>query len=332
MSKNATVRLSDVASVAGVSLSTASKALNGSTRISAETRRRVKEAADRLDFRPNALALSFVSGRSRTIGLLTHRAANTFTRPVVIGAVLALGEQQQAVLMLDGDVGAHRAMGESIRQLRDRRIDGVLVIGDGHEHISPSLTHHFDVPVAYAFTASDSAEDVVYLPDNLGAGRLAAQHLLDTGRRRIAHITAEPGSLAVQLREKGFREVLSAAGLEPAGPVRYGAWSREWGASAMAALLESDERPDAVFCGNDHIALGALDVCTARGIGVPGDLALIGVDNWEGVVVDQDVRRVTTIDLELMTLGREAAASLLGPAGEPGEHTVPATLVLGPST
>lgn len=326
------VRLSDVAAVAGVSLSTASKALNGSTRISGATRERVREAASRLDFRPDALAQSFASGRSRTIGVLTHRALSTFAQPVLIGAVLLLGERDQATLVYDGDVGVSRRLGHSVRELQARRIDGLLVIGDGHERVTASLTHHFGVPVSYAFTASDDADDVVFLPDNELVGRMAAEHLLARGRRRIAHITGAGTSIAARLRESGFREVLAGAGLEPAGPVLRSGWGRDWGAQAMTRLLDSGTPVDAVFCGNDHIAYGALEVCARRRLTVPDDIALIGVDNWEGVVVDQDTRQITTLDLQLEELGRRAASSLVDEHPGPGQHQLAPTLVLGPST
>ena len=135
--------LSDVAAVAGVSLSTASKALNGSTRISAATRARIEDAAQRLDFRPNALAQSFASGRSHTVGVLAHRAASTFSHPVLIGAVLRLGARERAALVYDGDRLNRNRLGESIRELGARRIDGVLIVGDGHEQRTRSFTADF---------------------------------------------------------------------------------------------------------------------------------------------------------------------------------------------
>ncbi|MGA0568059.1 LacI family DNA-binding transcriptional regulator [Rathayibacter sp. KR2-224] len=326
------VRLSDVAAVAGVSLATASKALNGSTRISQATRDRVQAAADRLDFRPNALARSFASGRSGTIGVLTHRAKNTFARPVTIGAVLQLGDQNQAALVYDGDVTESRAMANSIRELQARRIDGLLVIGDGHEHASPSLTHHFEVPVTYVFTASSDENDVMYLPDNRLAGRIATEHLVSGGCSRIAHITGPRSSIAAQRREQGMRDALADAGLELTAPVLYGDWTRPQGEESMTELLASGIEFDAIFCGNDHIALAALDACAAAGMRVPDDVALVGVDNWEGTVVDQEgSRQLTSVDLELMELGRLGAASMLTER-VPGEHYSTPTLVLGGSS
>lgn len=332
MPREKSVRLSDVAAVAGVSLATASKALNGNTRVSQATRDRVRAAADRLDFRPDALARSFASGRSGTIGVLTHRAKNTFARPVAMGAILQLGAQNQAALVYDGDVKESKAMSDSIRELRARRIDGLLVIGDGHEHASPSLTHNFDVPVTYIFTASSDPDDVMYLPDNREAGRLAAQHLIDTGNTRIAHLTGPRSSIAAERRYAGMMDALGAAGQDVVGPVLYGDWTRVRGAASMAELLRSGAEFDAVFCGNDHIALGALETCAAAGLRVPDDIALIGVDNWEGTVVDQEGRQLTSIDLELMELGRQGAATLTNPEQGPGEHFSTPTLIVGPSS
>jgi LacI family transcriptional regulator len=332
MPSDRNIRLSDIAAIAGVSLSTASKALNGGDRISEETRARVREIAERLDFQPNALARSFALGRSRTIGILTYRAASTFAGPVLIGAVLQLGELQQASLVFDEDLLVPREITTSIRALQARRIDGLLVVGDGHERVSPSVTHHFGAPVTYAFAASDHPQDVVYLPDNEGAGRLATRHLIERGRTRIAHITGNATSIAVRLRERGMRAELKAAGLKQAAPTRFGTWASDAGADAMSELLDSGAEIDAVFCGNDHIGLGVLGVCRARGLRVPDDVAVVGVDNWEGVVLDQSTRRLTTVDLELQRLGRRAAVDVLAPDRTPGQHLVPPTLVLGPSS
>lgn len=340
MPSRSSARLSDVAHAAGVSLSTASKALRGGGRISEATRERVRAAADRLDFRPDALARSFAEGRSGTIGVLTRRAANTFARPVTIGAVLQLGDQHQAALVYDGDVRTSSAMTDSIRELQARRIDGLLVIGDGHEHESPSLTHHFDVPVTYVFTASDDPADVMWLPDNRRAGELAARHLVERGARRIVHVTGPADSIAVQRREAGMRAALAVAAAGTSGgaslvePVRRGDWSRAWGAAAARDLLDAGTGFDAVFCGNDHIAFGMLGVLTAAGVRVPDDVQVVGVDNWEGVAMEDLERRreLTSVDLGLMELGRLGAGDLVDRERSAGEHEAPAWLVQGAST
>ena len=325
------VRLSDVAAVAGVSKATASKALNGSPLVSAATTARVREAAERLDFRPNALAQSFASGRSRTVGLLTHRATATFSRAVVMGAILELGRRERAALVFDGRIHAHHEMSESIRTLQDRRIDGLLVVGAGFGRVTPSITHHFGVPVTYAFAASDNPDDSVFVPDNEQAGYLAARHLLDGGRTRIVYVSAGREDLAVHRREAGMRRALDEAGLEPVATL-YGSWRQEWGEQAVRMLLDAGTRFDAVFCGNDHMGFGVLDTLMDRGIRVPDDVAVVGVDNWEELVVDQKLRRLTTIDLDLMRVGAVAADNVIEASSSGGERLIEPKVVLGPSS
>ncbi|HWH98509.1 MAG TPA: LacI family DNA-binding transcriptional regulator, partial [Pseudolysinimonas sp.] len=189
MSAGKAVLLKDVASVAGVSASIASQVLNGRGRVSPETRARILAAAERLDFRPNALAQSFKHGRSLTVGLLVEEAQRLFTMPVVIGATTALGLRDMATLSYDASAGPERRQ-EIISMLKARRVDGVLVIGDGTERTYASLAGQLSVPVVYAHGESDNPSDTSFLPDAIGAGRLAAEHLIGLGRTRIAHVTS----------------------------------------------------------------------------------------------------------------------------------------------
>ncbi|TDO56718.1 LacI family transcriptional regulator [Kribbella sp. VKM Ac-2571] len=326
------ITLSDVAAAAGVSLSTASKALNGTDRISEATREHVRVTADRLGFRHNALARSFARGRSQTIGVLTHRASNPFTRVVLATAATELGAKEQAILLYDARIDEHDVT-ESILQLRARRIDGVIVIGTGTSYPTPSLTSRFDVPVIYAFTFTEDPDDVTITAYDNEIGRLALGHLLSKGRRKIAHITAEPRDNAAQRRAAGAQEVLADAGLEWASPVRFGRWREGWGADAAAELLAEVPDVDAIFCGSDQIARGVERVVRASGRDVPGDVALIGVDNWEQLMHDQRVsRHLTTIDVGLEEIGRQVAAQLLEPGTQPGIQYVAPQVVTAETT
>ncbi len=338
----ATVTLRDVATLAGVSVATASKALRGDRRISEATRERVRATADRLDYTPNALAQSFASGRSRTIGIFTHRAQTPFARPVLIGAIKELGLLGHAVLLFDADVRGGRWRDEDVRRLQARKAEGVLVVGTNNELVSRSVTDRFDSPVVYAFTDSDDPADPVFQIDSIGAGRLAVEHLLAGGRRRIAHVTGRRDSLSVRGRESGMTAALTKAGLRPAHPPLYGAWTQDSGALGVEQLITAGVQMDAIFCGNDSIAFGALEVLAARGIRVPDDVAIVGVDNWEGVMLDQGSRRLASVDLHLDRLGAAAARLLaLGDDGDdtsvpdpasPQRRVVTPTLVEGPSS
>lgn len=327
------VTLSDVAAVAGVSVSTVSKVLNGRGRVAATTSTRIHEAAQRLDFRPNALAQSFALGRSQTIGVLANDAPGTFTMLVLVGASTALGQADMAALMYD----ARRdpaVLAEHVRKLQARRIDGLLVLGDGPGAPLRSVSNGFTVPTVYAYGLSDDVRDVSFLPNALMAGRLAGQHLIDLGRTQIAHITAE-NDLAATDRTIGVTAVLADSGLTLAlgAPLR-GTWTRHWGARAAHALLEHGESVDGIVCGNDEIAFGVYTVLRRAGVAVPDDIAIVGMDNTESRF--QAPRLLTTIDPNLEALGVSAASFLLqalaGGDYEPGVHRQDCSLIVGEST
>ncbi|RUR03502.1 LacI family DNA-binding transcriptional regulator [Labedella endophytica] len=321
MGKSDVVTLRDVAAVAGVSIATASKALRDDHRVSETTRRRVHETARRLDYTPNALAQSFASGRSGAVGVFTHSAQIPFARPVVIGAVKELSLLGRAALLFDSAARAGRWRDEDVKGLQARKVEGVLVVGTNNDQMTRSLTERFSSPVVYAFTDSDDPDDTVLQIDSAGAGRLAIEHLVATGRRRIAHITAGEESLSVQGRMAGALAALDEHGLGFVAPAAHGIWSREWGMEAAVALLESGTPVDAIFCGNDNIALGVIDALESAGVRVPDDVAVIGVDNQEEVLLAQaPPRRLTSVDLRLESLGA-AAARLLVSGDVEGTHT-----------
>ncbi|SEE95037.1 LacI family DNA-binding transcriptional regulator [Ruania alba] len=324
------VTLSDVAAAAGVSLSTASKALNGGGRISAATRVRIAQTAERLDFRPNALAQSFALGRSRTIGLLTQNAVGTWSGPILVGVTSFLGRHEQAALHYDAhfDIATLNA---NVRKLLARQIDGVLIIGEGPEHVLRSVTHEFSVPVAYAFASTDDDGDATFLPDGEMIGRVAAEHLLEIGCRTIAHIGVDVNVPATE-RTRGFHEALADAGVQAVGTqVSGGDWTAAWGRAAVTRLLEDGTDFDGLFCANDQIAEGAEEILLARGLSVPSDVAIVGVDNWDGVVARRRTH-LTTVDPQLAAVGAAAAEYVIEGRDDPGVHRLPVRLVVGASS
>jgi LacI family transcriptional regulator len=326
------VTLSDVAREAGVDLSTASRVLRGTGRVSAATRERIHDAARRLDFRPNAQAQFLATGISKTVGVLSLNAPGTFSLPVLAGITTALGRQDVATLLSDVH-SDEAALEESVRKFRARQIDGLLVLGDGFKSPLHSVTTGLRVPVVYAYATSDSPEDACFMPDGRMAGRLAAEHLVGLGRRRVATITAADDISAVE-RTDGLVDSLRAAGLDLALPPLEGTWTRRWGAEAATRMLDRIAEVDAVFCGNDQIALGVYDVLRAAGVRVPEDVALVGYDNWEGMVGSGD-HLLTTIDPDLLGLGGAAARALVDAIDGVtvrGAHHEPCRLLVGEST
>jgi LacI family transcriptional regulator len=327
------VTLSDVAKLSGVSLSTASKVLNGGGRVSPATQRRILAAAEQLDFRPNALAQFFATGRSHTVGVLTTRAPSVFAMPVLLGAQSALGSHGMATLLYSIDFDP-APLDDTVRGLQARRVDGVLVIGDGLARPIHSVASGLSAPVVYALAVSENPEDVSLTPNGRMVGRLATQHLLDIGCRKIVHVTGPVSDLAVREREQGMRDTLAAAGLRPAAPALHGGWTRSWGVQAAEQLIASGRDLDAVFCGNDQVAAGMHMALRAAGRRIPDDVALVGVDNMSGLLRQSD-NLITTVDTNLTQVGSAAAEYLMHAETEPvtpGVHYQDCSLVLGEST
>ena len=310
----------DVAAAAGVSISTASKALNGQGKLRAETRDRVAQAARQLDFAPNTLAQALLAGRSFTVGLITTDSFGRFSIPVMLGAEDALGTGLISVFMCDTRDDPERER-RYIEMLSARRVDGLIVTGRRIEP-RPALRAGPGIPVVYAMTQPDDGGAAV-LPDDEGGGRLAADHLLAIGRRRIAHVAGPERFLAARLRARGFSAALAAAGVEPCGAIRYGEWGERWGREAAGQLLA--DRPDAIFCASDQIARGVADTLRAVGRRVPEDVALVGFDNWDPMTLGA-LPPLTSVDPCLVEVGRVAAGQLLAAIGGErprGVHKVP---------
>lgn len=331
MTDNKSVTLRDVAAVVGVSVPTVSKVLGGTGRVSPATRARIIEAAERLDFRPNALAQFFALGRSFSVGVLAQKASGTFSMPVITGIVHEFSEHDVATLVYD-DENDPSLRAENVRKLKARKVDGILIVGDGTDTPMPSIAHTLSQPVVHAFGLTDNPLDVSFLPNDSMAGRLAGEHLIDQGRRRIAHVTADPGFRTVRERQQGLQSALSAAGLPLAlGAPLYGTWHRSWGYEAGRTILERIDEVDAVFCGNDFIAQGLSRFLIGAGVRVPEDIALVGYDNWSYFGGGED-HYLTTVDPRHVEIGRASAKFLLesiGPGVEGGVHLQPCELIPG---
>ena len=324
------VTIRDVAAAAGVSIGTASKALNGQGSLRAETRERVAQAAALLGFAPNPLAQALLTGRSFTVGLITTDSFGRFSIPVMLGVEDALGTGQISVFMCDTRDDPERER-RYVEMLSARRVDGLLVTGRRIEP-RPAVLAAPGIPVVYAMTQPASGDGTAVLPDDEGGGRAAVEHLLGIGRRLIAHITGPERFLAVRLRARGFGAALAAADLEPCGAIRYGEWSEHWGREAAGQLLA--DRPDAIFCGSDQIARGVGDTLRAVGRRIPEDVALVGFDNWAPMALGA-LPPLTSVDMCLEDVGRVAAEHLLAAiGGQParGVHRVPCRLVAREST
>ena len=324
--ERATIR--DVAAEAGVSIATVSKALNGRGRMTAETRERVLGAAKALNFRPNALARGLHTKRSFTVGLLTDDVYGRFALPVMQGVTEGLIDHGVSVFLCALEENPVLAQSH-LDALMEKQVDGIVVAGRRVDRILPVDFGGLTVPVVHVMSEG-GADRVSFLPDEEQGARAAVAHLAGLGRRRIAHVTGPERFRVARERAEGWRAALAEAGLRPHGPgAMYGRWSEAWGHEAVAALWAGPEVPDAVFCGNDQIARGVTDALRERGVRVPGDVAVVGFDNWE-IVAGETRPPLSSVDMNLRELGRQAGLALLqqinGAEVVPGVRRLPCTL------
>ncbi|MDA8295023.1 MAG: LacI family DNA-binding transcriptional regulator [Actinomycetota bacterium] len=325
--------LLDVATRSGVSAGTVSKVLNGRGQLREETRKRVLQAAQDLDFHIGPSAGNRRAQRSFAVGLLTTDSIGRFSIPALMGAEEALGAGRISVLLADtrGDPFRER---HYLEVMAERNIDGLIVMGRRCDP-RPPVVGPRELPTIYALAPSANPADVSVVPDNAQGARLAIEHLIATGRTRIAHVTGPRDHLAAQVRADVTVEALGAAGLDLAGGrVHYGAWSEEWGRQAAHIVMRAEEGCDAISCGNDQIGRGVADALREMGWRVPEDVALVGFDNW-AVMAASCRPPLTTVDMNLTELGRQAATLLLHAIEghpEPGVHELPCQLVVREST
>ncbi|MBT1181456.1 LacI family DNA-binding transcriptional regulator [Bifidobacterium sp. CP2] len=301
-------RLEDVAAAAGVSLATASKALHNKPRISEETRKRVLAAAQQLNYSPNKLAQSLARGTSGLIGLITSDLQGRFSTPILIGAENELRAQSTSILLANarGDAQLERA---HIEKLLSLKVDGIILVQRG-TNSRPSVGDDWGVPIVYAYGPSTNHDDCSVTCDNVEAGRIAVNHLISCGRKRIAIIAGDETYQAATDRYKGAMEALAELGMEPAGPVRFGPWNEDWGRAATRLLLDQGVQLDAIICQSDQLARGCIDALKQRGLSIPDDVAVIGHDNWD-ILTTYSRPALTSIDNETETIGRVAARCLM---------------------
>ncbi|MDY8111042.1 LacI family DNA-binding transcriptional regulator [Fulvimarina sp. 2208YS6-2-32] len=322
----------DVAAAAEVSVATASRAINGTGRMADETRVRVREAALSIGYRPNMMARGLVQKRSFTIGLVTNDTYGRFTLPVAAGLSQAMHDRGVSVFLASTQDNPALEL-RTFEAMEEKCVDGLVV---ANRRVDRGLTLPETVksiPTVYVMSACPDGA-IGFNPDDVGAARAATEHLLSIGRTRIAHITGPKDFAAARYREEGWRAALAEAGLSAPAPAIYGTWSEAHGWDMAQQLLTTaapDKRPDAVFCGNDQIARGFIDGATRLGVGIPGDVAIVGFDNWE-IFAAATRPPLTTMDMGLLDLGRSAGLSLLdivdGKRVEPGLRHQPYRIVI----
>ncbi|MCW2777971.1 MAG: transcriptional regulator, LacI family [Frankiales bacterium] len=314
----------DVARLAGVSTATVSRALRGVDRVSAPTRTRVLQAAADLGYVASPSAASLASGRTGVVGVIAPFLSRWFFAHALDGVEGRLREDGLHVLLFN--VGTTRSSRSVLldQQLLRRRVDAVVVLSCDLEPEEVAVLQDLHVPVVTLGVDVTPWHRVGI--DDVAAGRTAMQHLLSLGHRDIAYVGGDRVhdvhvATAVD-RRAGILQAAEAAGV-PAPRELVGDWTLAGGAAAGELLLDAVPRPTAVIAASDEMAVGVLGVARRRGLRVPEDLSVVGVDDHEFA----GTHDLTTVAQPVDALGR-AAADLLVDVLQQGVAVPRRTVVL----
>ncbi|TCC28905.1 LacI family DNA-binding transcriptional regulator [Kribbella speibonae] len=311
MNPSRPVTLDDVARRAGVSRSAASRVINNAPHVSKAKRDAVLRAVHDLGYVPNASARALATNQVGAVVLALSAEdpqvfADPFFAEVIVGVTSVLEETDLELMVMLATSARGQTRLEQL--LRTRQADGVMLMSMHGDDPIARLAEQSDVPVVFGGRPVNFEPRYYVDADNRGGARLATEHLVAIGRRRIATITGRMDEGAGTARYKGYQEALAVAGLD-AGRVVHGDFTEDGGGRAMAELLARHPDLDAVFVASDQMAIGALRVLKDAGKSVPGDVAVVGFNDI--ATARHTAPPLTTISQPIQSLGREMARMLL---------------------
>ena len=305
----------DVANLAGVSRTTVSFVLNDvkGFNISPETRQKVRDAAESLNYVPDATAQALASRRAKAIGLVMtrspHHIATDAFLPQIIGGLMEVIKDNKLRLLIEYVEAEHQDRAY-LELARSKHIDGMILLTPRLDDAGLKKLEQMDVPTVLMGEIEGSNLYSVDV-DNELAARKAVRHLLELGHTRIACITNAPATYtAAPDRVRGYRNALSDAGISPDDSlIRYADFTPESGYAEMNSLLESGKQFTAVFVASDNVAMGVKAALIEAGKKVPEDISLVGFDDipWAQYANPP----LTTIHLEAQELARRASLVLM---------------------
>lgn len=274
--------MKDVARLAGVSTSTVSHVINKDRFVSDAIRVRVEDAVRTLNYAPSALARSLKLNQTRTIGMLITASSNPFYSELVRGVERSCFERGYSLVLCNTE-GDEQRMNRNLETLLQKRVDGLLLLCTETHQPSPAImTRYPAIPTVMMDWSPFEGDSDVIQDNSLLGGDIATRHLIEKGFTRIACVTGPLDKTPARLRLEGYRTAMQRAGLAvPEGYEVIGDFEFGGGLRAMQSLLALPEPPQAVFMGNDAMAVGAYQALYQAGLRIPQDIALVGYDDIE---------------------------------------------------
>ncbi len=331
------LRLQDVAERAGVSIATASRSLSGREGVSESVAERVRSVANELGYVAHVHARSLAGGALTSVGLVVHEIGDPYFAEIATG-VMRVGASKGLTVQVCHTGRDPEQELVQLRQLVAQRVGGIVIAGSGFVDPAMQADAKRDLKV---YRAGGGRVAVIgrhhlgvdaVLPDNVGGGRSATEHVLALGHRRIAFATGSRELTTVADRLAGAQDALAAAGLDLRSlPVVEAAFTREGGKQAAHRI--ADEHPDvtAIVALNDDMAIGVLSALRSRGVRVPEDVSVVGFDDID--VAGDLAPSLTTVRLPMVEMGEMALSlALLEPTSRPRRRTTGHELVVRDST
>jgi LacI family transcriptional regulator len=301
--------LQDVATLAGVSLATVSRVLNGHPDVSDSTRDAVLRVVREHGFSKNRAARALTGGRTSLIGVTVPEVDSSYFAEILSGASEALHEQDMRVVLCP-TLHEHEREVVLLDRLMHGTTDGALLLNpsESESELRTLLNHGYPFVVVEPRTALGDGIPCVTATHSAGA-TAATEHLLELGHRRIGAILGPPEGLATTERLKGFHAALRAAGIAPDPSLEVPSnFKYDGGEQAAGALLDRPDRPTAIFAFNDEVAVGAMVAARARGLRIPEDLSVVGFDDT--LQARLSVPPLTTVRQPLAEIARIAVSLL----------------------
>jgi LacI family transcriptional regulator len=306
--------IKDIAKVAGVSVTTVSRALNGYSDVSEKTRKKIKRIAEELKYSPNTVARSLVTNKTKTIGLLVsgisrEGAKDNIVLKVLTGVNEYCGEVGYDIILLN--TSSRKQMEKTYTQLcRERRVDGVIIQGIKREDPYLLEVVESDIPCVLVDIPIESSTVGYVTTDNVSGSIKAVQHLIDLGHKEIGMINGHDQAFVSQERLKGYEKALQDNNLAlNKEHVVNGYFEEESARIAALKLLKEQPQLTSLFCASDLMAFGAIKAAKELGLKVPEDFSVIGFDDI--ILASYASPSLSTVSQDMFKVGSESARLLI---------------------
>ena len=320
------ITIKDVAKLAGCSLGTVSRVVNGSASVTEKTQIRVRKAMERLNYKPNAIARSMRTQKTQAVGFIVNEISNPLFSHIATAAEELLMDRQQLLVLGNTSNNPVREL-ELIRSLDGRQVDGfIIAVSDEKNKDVLEALSHLSVPVVLLDRELDQPFDAV-LSDHAAGVETAVSYLVELGHSRIALITGGDQTRPGRERLAGYKKACTKFGIpDDRNLVRTGFMSAQFGYEEACGLLSDENRPTAIIAGGNQIFVGVMRAIKLFRLSVPEEISLVACDETE--LSELADPAITVISRDLNELGRTAAQLLARRMGEQGDNAATRKIVL----